>query len=46
MKTYKDLDVNKKINFKLLLIRCGFKSLSKAVHNKQLVIDPINTIFD
>lgn len=46
MTTYNELNVNQKINFKVLLFNCGFRSLSKQAHNKYLKIHPINPIFD
>jgi len=46
MKTYNELNVNQKINLKVLLLHCGFKSLSKTVNNKYFKIHPINPIFD
>ena len=45
MKTYKDLSVNQKINFKMLLLKCGFKTLNNIV-KYELKIHPINPIFD
>jgi hypothetical protein len=45
-KTYINLNVNQKINFKVLLIECGFKSLSVIAYGKNLKINPINPIFD
>lgn len=46
MKTYKDLNPNQKINFKLLLIECGFKLLSETAHKKNLPINSTNPIFN
>lgn len=46
MKTYNELNANQKINFKVLLIKCGFRSLSVVAYSKNLKINPINPIFD
>jgi hypothetical protein len=45
MKTYRELTVNQKINFKALLLKCGFKTLNSVV-KYSLPIHPINPIFD
>jgi len=43
---YRELSVNQKINFKKLLVNCGFKSISDIAYNKYMPIHPINPIFD
>ena len=46
MTSYKDLCINQKINFKTLLIKCGFESITKTVNTKYCPIHPVNPIFD
>lgn len=44
--TFKNLNPNQKINFKVLLKQIGFKNLSKDCHSNHLTIKPNNPIFD